>query len=119
MNTKISSRLFKSGIVELSIYNTKERIGKLLLMDYKEPGAYISHLSIKDKYQSNGYGNLLMKEALKRVASRGVEGISLHVDMDNIGAIRFYKRLGFFIAVTTTPKDKGIKKHYLMAKQIN
>lgn len=52
-------------------------------------------LAVDKAHRNKGYGTLLMEEFMKRSAVRGVKGVELEVRKSNLGAIRFYQRLGF------------------------
>jgi len=109
-----SYKKFNSGKVRL--YVDGKYAGQIIVLDQKEPSIYISHLSVTDKHQNKGYGTHLLSQVIKR--NRDKEAISLHVACENEGAIRLYRKFGFFI-VCTAHKTKGIKKHYLMVKRLN
>jgi ribosomal protein S18 acetylase RimI-like enzyme len=119
-NLKTGLLLFKelgvSIIFKLSLlmkFNTT--VGKLNINEY-----YISNVATYPKYRRIGAGKRLMFEAEHEAKMIGAERIVLDVEKDNIGAITFYKNLGyetikeFPIALQ---KDK-ILFFYRMAKEI-
>lgn len=113
-------RFFKNG--KGSLYIKKRTIGKMMLLDLDQPGAYISHLSISPKWRNKGLGGKFMKAACLHASFSGCTAISLHCAVSNVGAIRFYKGIGFFIAVTNTNgdwQDMGREAHYLLTKQLS
>jgi ribosomal protein S18 acetylase RimI-like enzyme len=63
------------------------------------PGAYIVDLFVRDEARGHNVGELLLKASAARAAARGACFIKLEVDRTNLGAVRFYERLGF------APKD--------------
>jgi ribosomal protein S18 acetylase RimI-like enzyme len=106
--------VFQKGNM-LKLYNNDTLIGKLTIVDTDQPGAWLSNFEINDKYRNAGNGSYLLNTAINAAKAAGCTAISLHCFCDNVDAIRFYFRHGFFIACSTT----NIKnKCYLMVKQI-
>lgn len=92
-------------------------LGTIHIIFLDEPGAYIKYLRVKAKYQKKGNGRLLMDIAIKKAKLSDCESVSLYVETINENAIAFYRHLGFFISMKTSPKGK-VKAHYLMVKKI-
>lgn len=109
----IKTRIYKSGKITLSVNLRKKRVGTITFMDIDQPAFYILYLNVDDKYMNKGIGTFLIKESIRQAISRGCTAVSLYVKTDNDNAIRFYKRLGFFISLTTKKKNND---HYLMTK---
>ena len=63
------------------------------------PGTYIVDLFVRDEARGRNVGELLLKASAVRAAARGARFIKLEVERTNLGAARFYERLGF------APKD--------------
>lgn len=105
----ISYKYYKNGRIDLLIDNVN--VGKIIIIDEEEPAPYIIKLEIKEKYRNKGFGKILMKHVFE--IYRFKESISLYVALNNIDAIRFYRSLGFFIALTNKRKNP----HYLMVKK--
>lgn len=59
------------------------------------------HIDILPEYQGNGGGTLLISKLKEHLLSKGINSITLTVGADNKGAIRFYKKNGFYPAVKT------------------
>lgn len=93
-------------------------LGTIHIIYLNEPGAYIKYLNVKAKYRKKGNGRLLMDFAISKAKLNRCESVSLYVETINNNAIDFYRHLGFFIALLTSPKGK-VKAHYLMVKQLN
>ncbi len=55
-------------------------------------------LAVTAPYTHRGVGTMLMSDFLKKSIMRGVGKITLEVRKSNIGALRFYSRLGFQIS---------------------
>ena len=54
-------------------------------------------LAVSAPYRHHGVGTRLMSDFITKSAVRGVSRITLEVRKSNIGALRFYERLGFQI----------------------
>jgi GNAT superfamily N-acetyltransferase len=61
------------------------------------PGARLARLAVRRDRQGNGYGGVLLLEAMKRVAAAGelVGSVALFVDAKNDRARSFYAHFGF------------------------
>lgn len=56
----------------------------------------IISIGIKQAYQRQGFGILLMKEVMKQAKDEGCESITLEVRFSNEKAINMYVQLGFY-----------------------
>lgn len=56
---------------------------------------WINTMSIAAPYRSRGWARLLMERAEQEAAERGLDGIGLAVDADNVVARKLYEELGF------------------------
>ncbi len=92
---------FKMG----NILRIQGMIGKIDPQDY-----YIHVLSISPKLRGLGIGAILMKEVENEAIRRNKKRLSLLVEAQNEGAIRFYKREGF--KVVDLRQDKRLLKRY-------
>lgn len=70
-------------------------------------------------YRRDGLGTLLMAEAEKRLQEGGCKGMFLETAVDNMAAIKFYKKLGYFIVKTLPRYYQGKVDAFLMAKHFN
>jgi len=59
--------------------------------------ARVLMLAVDRRYRGAGLGTLLTQEFFRECAKKGISQVSLEVRVGNIGAQRFYTRLGFFI----------------------
>ncbi len=55
------------------------------------------HTDIIPEYQRLGLGSLLMEALFKNLQEKQIPGLMLSVSTQNIGAIRFYEKIGFSI----------------------
>ncbi|OPX61018.1 MAG: putative N-acetyltransferase [Methanomassiliicoccales archaeon PtaB.Bin215] len=58
--------------------------------------ARVLMLAVDRRYRGAGLGTLLTQEFFRECGKKGVRQVSLEVRASNIGAQRFYQRLGFF-----------------------
>jgi len=58
--------------------------------------ARVLMLAVDRNYRGAGLGPLLTQEFFRECGKKGVRQVSLEVRASNIGAQRFYQRLGFF-----------------------
>eukprot|EP00960_Hanusia_phi_P020910 616565-Hanusia_phi.AAC.2 len=56
---------------------------------------YLSNLAVMEKYRMEGMGKALVRWCEELSVEWGHSVIFLHVDVANVNAITFYKRLGF------------------------
>jgi ribosomal protein S18 acetylase RimI-like enzyme len=65
---------------------------------------YIEHLAVLPELRGQGIGKQLMEFAENQARAKGLKRLALDVEIENEGARRFYKRLGFQQAkVVTAP----------------
>ena len=76
--------------------------------------AYITSIAVFPEYQGRGIGSALLNAVVKEVEMRNIEEIDLEVFMNNIKAICFYKRHGFF---AIEEKGKWIKMRKKIVKE--
>ncbi len=67
--------------------------------------AYIDILSINQSLKRKGLGTIFFSEIIDRLAKENITKIELGVEVDNVRAINFYKKLGFEI--------EGVRKKLL------
>jgi len=80
------------------------------------------HLAVLPEKRGQGIGAQIMDFAESLAKSKGFRRILLDVELENEGARRFYKRLGFIEAKFVTDKDYckrfGIQGSVRMVKSI-
>jgi len=57
--------------------------------------ARILMLAVDEGQRTRGLGTILYREFQRQCASKGIRVISLEVRVSNLGAIRFYEKMGF------------------------
>lgn len=63
--------------------------------------AFISSIAVKREFLHNGIGTFMLKKVIKHSQKRGCQGISLKVHSNNIRAVHFYKKNGFYFTETS------------------
>ena len=61
---------------------------------------HINNVAIRPRYRGRGWGTLLMQHVLSEGRRLGATRATLEVRASNVGALRLYERLGFYIAAT-------------------
>lgn len=74
--------------------------GHLWLREREEPmtGAvqlWVQTVAIEAHHRSRGWGRLLMERAEAEAVARGIKGIALRVDADNVVARKLYEEMGY------------------------
>jgi ribosomal protein S18 acetylase RimI-like enzyme len=59
------------------------------------PDSELLSIAVDDAYRAQGVGRLLAAELMQAMAAKGVADMKVVVGADNVGANRFYERLGF------------------------
>jgi ribosomal-protein-alanine N-acetyltransferase len=75
-------------------------------------------LDVREKYRRNGYGSKLLSRAEDILTDYGVENYDLQVDVNNRGAISFYKKHGFRTVGTLSNYYANGHDAYLMIKDL-
>ncbi len=70
-----------------------------------ELGLHLEDLFVLDGYRGNGVGLALLREVAKIARERGLVRLDLMVQYRNLGAVKFYERLG----AATNPDDRHFK----------
>jgi ribosomal protein S18 acetylase RimI-like enzyme len=65
--------------------------------DYTIPNSriYLSHLVVKENFRKKGIGTEIVDFLFEKAKLLGYLEISVGVDKENSGAVKFYRRLGF------------------------
>jgi len=95
----------RSGICDIYILEKDNAVvGEVTIIynerqydDYTIPEqrVYAEALRVLPEYQGRGFGQLLMKEVMKKVKAEGYTEMTIGVEDDNLNAKHIYKKLGF------------------------
>lgn len=70
-------------------------IGQIRVLKYWNGYAYISDLAVEENYRGEGIGRALIQRAIEWAKSRGLSGMMLETQNNNVVACRLYERCGF------------------------
>lgn len=85
-----------------------------------EKRLYIMTLGCLFTYRRLGIGTAMLKHVLACAGKKGIDYIYLHVQINNTGAIEFYKKFGFEVVDTKEDYYKRIEPSsaYVLRKQM-
>ena len=61
---------------------------------------HINNLALRPQHRGRGYGTALLEHVLTEAGRLGARRATLEVRSGNVGALRLYERLGFYVAGT-------------------
>ncbi|MGD6818320.1 ribosomal protein S18-alanine N-acetyltransferase [Metabacillus sp. 84] len=97
---EVAHNLFATYLVAEHDHKVIGYCGIWLIVDE----AQITNIAILPEYRGNGFGETLLKKAMKEAKKRGARQLSLEVRLSNYPAQELYKKLGF--------RPGGIRKQY-------
>ena len=65
---------------------------------------HINNIAVRSLDQSKGFGTKLMEDMINQASRRGINALTLEVEIENIKAINLYKKFNF--------TNEGIRKKY-------
>ena len=65
---------------------------------------HINNIAVRSLDQSKGFGTKLMEDMINQASKRGINALTLEVEIENIKAINLYKKFNF--------TNEGIRKKY-------
>ncbi len=86
----------------------------------KDKEYYISNIAIYPEYRAAGIGTKLIFAAEEEAKKGGSKGVALDVEVENTGAARLYRRLGYSVASESTVRLRGEQSFsfYRMCKEM-
>ena len=72
-----------------------EQIIATVMAGYDGHRGWINYLAVAPHYRRKRFGRAIMAEAERLLRDFGCPKINLQIRRDNLGAIRFYERIGF------------------------
>jgi len=106
----IFNQLLQSGILFVAKENN-EMVGTYQLISKTDRQAHVYYLGsfvVKNSMQGKGYGKEILSAIKKNAIEKGKKRIELTVDMNNLGAIALYEKMGFLV-------EGVVKKSYRLA----
>jgi streptothricin acetyltransferase len=89
-------------------YLDNELAGQIKIMKYWNGYAYIDDLVVDSKYRKQGIGRALIRRAIEWTRSKGLPGIMLETQNNNVPACSFYENCGLEIRGFDTHLYKGL-----------
>jgi ribosomal protein S18 acetylase RimI-like enzyme len=89
-------------------YVSGQIAGQVILRQNWNNYAYIEDIAVDRRFRRKGIGSALMIHATQWAKGRGLAGITLETQDNNVGACRFYKNCGFELRGFDTHLYKGI-----------
>jgi ribosomal protein S18 acetylase RimI-like enzyme len=80
--------LFLVGVLDGAIVAT-------VMAGYDGHRGWINYLGVDPAHQRQGFGRIIMEEAERLLRAEGCPKINLQVRTSNLGAVEFYKSIGF------------------------
>jgi ribosomal-protein-alanine N-acetyltransferase len=117
--SELSYFMNRSG-AETLVLEEDGRIVAFLILEVhrtRRSGTIVT-LDVRGTHRRNGYGTLLLSRAEEILSQYGVEAYDLQVDVQNRGAIVFYKKHGFRTVRTLGRYYANGHDAYLMVKEL-
>ncbi len=97
---------------------TSRILGFLTAQKLKRAMGHIITIDVLPQARRSGLGSNLMGAAESRLAAEGCQIVLLEVAVNNVPAIQFYKRHGYFVVKTIPRYYQGELDSLLMAKRL-
>ena len=88
------------------------------IMTYREDSANLDLLAVKKSHRHNGVGTNVVQWLEKVALTAGIMNVFVQVRKINVGAIRFYRILGFQIVEEAAGYYQGCETAVIMCKSI-
>lgn len=82
------------------------------------PQGEILRIGVLKRYRGRGYGKMLMEAFLGDARSCGIREVFLEVRVSNVGAVRFYEKMGFRIVGLRRSLYSNGEDGFVMAKGV-
>jgi ribosomal protein S18 acetylase RimI-like enzyme len=87
-------RVDASGLLVLE---EDSRLIGAVMVGYEGHRGWINYLAVHPDHRRRGLGRLLMAAAEQRLAELGCPKVNLQVRAANVGAVEFYRRIGYIV----------------------
>ncbi len=102
----------KQGGIQINIHFKTKKVGWVFLTGGRyysaehSPYGIVYSLAVASIFRKLGIGKLLIAECIKRCTEKKIKELIVIVNKSNIGAIQFYKKIGFINAEKGLYNDK-------------
>jgi ribosomal protein S18 acetylase RimI-like enzyme len=87
---KVNPELFLVGLIDGVIVST-------VMGGYEGHRGWINYLGVDPEYRNQGFGRQIMDAVQTKLKAMGCPKINLQIRNDNIGAVKFYEKIGYKI----------------------
>jgi ribosomal protein S18 acetylase RimI-like enzyme len=85
---KVEPELFLVGLID-------GRVAAAVMGGYDGHRGWVYYLGVDPAYQRKGLGRQMMEAIEKKILAMGCPKINLMIRTDNLGAVDFYKKIGY------------------------
>lgn len=89
-------------------YMNAELAGQIRVVKYWNGYAYIDNFAVDTKHRRQGVGRKLVEQAIEWAKSKGLPGLMLETQNNNVAACKLYERCGFELRGFDTNLYKGV-----------
>ncbi len=82
------------------------------------PQGEILRIGVLKRYRGRGYGKMLIETFFEDARRSGVRDVFLEVRVSNVGAVRFYKKMGFRVVGLRRSLYSNGEDGFVMAREI-
>ena len=82
------------------------------------PQGEVLRIGVLKRYRGRGYGRILMENFLRDARRCGVKKVFLEVRVSNMGAIKFYEKMGFRVVGLRRALYSNGEDGFVMAREV-
>jgi [ribosomal protein S18]-alanine N-acetyltransferase len=102
------------------ILHTRDRVGGFITADLGRTGCgHIITIDVAEAARRGGVGSLLLRSAEERLRKAGCQEVRLETAVDNVAALAFYKRLGYFLTKTVPQYYSNGLDAFVLKKELH
>ena len=99
-------------------YSDKECVGQIVLVKDWNKYALVEDICVSKSSRGQGVGTALIQKAIEWAKDKGLDGLALETQDNNLLACRFYSKCGFAIGAVNTMLYKNFSKPWSDATAI-
>ncbi|MEJ2452434.1 MAG: GNAT family N-acetyltransferase [Gammaproteobacteria bacterium] len=112
------TRIIRNDNKNVVIARDDGRLTGFGIMTYGETNANLDLLAVRIRYRYLGIGRWIVEWLEKVALTAGIVRVSVQVRQQNLGAIEFYKKLGYEIAFEQRGYYRGQETAIIMTKDL-